>query len=214
MTPTTKAPTTFYTSDTHFGHKRIIDLCKRPFRGVDHMNEQMIERWNSVVAPTDRVFHLGDVALGTLEQSLPLVGRLNGHKILVPGNHDRIFSGMRERDQRRFRVRYRDVFQQIWPEQNTVEIGGISVNMSHFPYDGDSHGENRWVDKRMKDDGKVIVHGHVHEEFVVRGRQINVGVDAWDFMPVHEDQLAIWIREALDNPTKEVTTVGTPSTLE
>lgn len=41
---------TFFTSDTHFGHANIINLCKRPFRDVNHMNDMLVENWN--VDPT------------------------------------------------------------------------------------------------------------------------------------------------------------------
>jgi calcineurin-like phosphoesterase family protein len=38
----------WFTSDTHFGHERIVSYCKRPFRDVDEMNEtgfaQIIEK--------------------------------------------------------------------------------------------------------------------------------------------------------------------------
>jgi hypothetical protein len=45
--------TAFFTSDHHFGHKRIIELAKRPFTSVDEMDEYMIVRWNDRVKPGD-----------------------------------------------------------------------------------------------------------------------------------------------------------------
>lgn len=62
-------------SDTHFNHANILKftdsrtgLPVRPgFESVDHMNEHMIERWNSVVKPGDIVYHLGDVVMGNKE---------------------------------------------------------------------------------------------------------------------------------------------------
>lgn len=48
---------TFFTSDTHFGHANIINLCKRPFRDVNHMNDMLVENWNNVVTDDDTVFH-------------------------------------------------------------------------------------------------------------------------------------------------------------
>ena len=52
----------FFTSDTHFAHKRIIELAKRPFTTVEEMDEVMIKRWNEVVTENDVVYHLGDAA--------------------------------------------------------------------------------------------------------------------------------------------------------
>jgi calcineurin-like phosphoesterase family protein len=77
--------TTWFTSDTHFGHARIIELALRPFASVEEMDETMIERWNEIVAPGDTVHHLGDFAFADHNIYLP---RLKGHKHLIIGNHD------------------------------------------------------------------------------------------------------------------------------
>jgi calcineurin-like phosphoesterase family protein len=200
--------TRYYTSDTHFGHVNIIELCERPFADVDEMNAAMIERWNSVVRPRDMVIHFGDVAMGKIADSLPLVGQLNGRKVLIPGNHDRIFSRMTQKQRDRFLPEYAKVFDIILEEQSQLRVGDEWVNACHFPYVGDSHGEDRYADMRPEDDGNVIVHGHVHEEWVQNGRQINVGVDVWDFMPVHEDQLEVLVREARLYPDRFVAKSG------
>ncbi|AZU97283.1 phosphoesterase [Streptomyces phage Gilson] len=185
---------TFFTSDTHFGHERIISLCERPFDSVDEMNETMIERWNETVKQSDTVYHLGDVALGKIAESLPLVGRLNGYKILVPGNHDRIFSGEKEKQRLRFGPEYDKVFQYTLPESFRTSLGGFDVMLSHFPYVGDSHGADRHADKRPKDEGLPIIHGHVHDEWAENGRMFNAGVDVRDFRPVHEDVVVDWLK--------------------
>ncbi len=185
--------TTWFTSDTHFGHARIIELCNRPFKDVNHMNEIMIERWNNVVMPDDVVYHMGDVALGKIDESLPLVGRLSGYKILVPGNHDRIFSGESEKKRERFLPEYSKVFDLIMPETFSKWVNDLHVAMSHFPYRGDSQENDRHVDKRPVDHGLPLIHGHIHEKRRIEGRMFNVGVDVNDFRPVHEDTIREWI---------------------
>lgn len=88
----------FVTSDTHFNHANILnfkDANGRPtreFSSVEEMNEHMIERWNSVVKPSDKVYHLGDVLFGMDKEGWMNRhwSRLMGQKRLVVGNHDNI----------------------------------------------------------------------------------------------------------------------------
>jgi calcineurin-like phosphoesterase family protein len=85
--------TLFVISDTHFGHANILTfrgqdgaLIRPGFSSVEEMDEFMVERWNSVVRPSDHVYHLGDVTMKA--PGLGIVKRLNGKKRLVRGNHD------------------------------------------------------------------------------------------------------------------------------
>ena len=50
----------WFTSDTHFGHENIIKYCKRPFKSLEHMNMEIIRRWNERVQPDDMVIFAGD----------------------------------------------------------------------------------------------------------------------------------------------------------
>lgn len=56
-------------------------------------------------------------------------------------------------------------------------------------YQGDSHDDRRFVGQRPADAGLVLLHGHVHERWKVNGRQVNVGVDVWDYRPVSDAQI-------------------------
>lgn len=78
----------YIVSDTHFFHRNIIEYCDRPYDNIEIMNEDIVNKWNSIVKEDDIVFHLGDVGFGLVEQLQPIVHRLNGHKILLRGNHD------------------------------------------------------------------------------------------------------------------------------
>lgn len=186
----------WFTSDTHFGHRRIIELSNRPFKDITHMNEMIVRNWNKVVDHEDTVFHLGDVALGPIHDSLSYIRRLNGTKILVLGNHDRPFM-VKEKGQEKV-----DEWTQVYRDNGFAEVAqhwaifadGVAAHMSHFPYDGDSHDGDRFEDERLPDDGMILIHGHTHKDEVVsrskKGTlQIHVGVDAWDFRPVSLSQI-------------------------
>ena len=81
--------TTFFISDTHFGHGGALGLYRRPFSSVAAMNEGMVERWNETVGPDDVVWHLGDFAIRQKPEVVAeILARLHGHKHLLTGNND------------------------------------------------------------------------------------------------------------------------------
>ncbi len=197
--------TTWFTSDTHFGHENIIKYCDRPFGSVDEMNKTIIRNWNSYVAPEDIVYHLGDVALGQITDSLNCVSALNGHKILVLGNHDRPFmvmeKGENDLNVSKFKAwmeQYRSVFQEVrhWRDLTTVTLDNRNrqFRLSHFPYTGDHTPEDRHSSERPVDFGMPLIHGHTHKPDILTFSsqmtpQIHVGQDAWNYFPVAEEQI-------------------------
>ena len=82
----------FFTADTHFYDIDSIQHFNRPFSSVEEMNEKIVENWNASIKPTDFVYHLGDFArcqnAQDREKLTELLGRLNGQKFLIRGNHD------------------------------------------------------------------------------------------------------------------------------
>lgn len=183
----------FYTADTHFGHANIIKYCSRPFADTEEMDAALIERWNAVVQDTDDVFVLGDVILGNFKAGIEKVKQLKGNKFLIPGNHDRIFSGEGRKALPYFPV-YEEAGFHILSEYTTLPVGAHMVLASHFPYAGDSQDKDRYVDRRPVNEGEWLLHGHVHEKWKINasranGKMINVGVDVWGFKPVSEDEI-------------------------
>lgn len=61
----------------------------RPYSRCEEVDAIMIQNWNKVVQSGDKVYHLGDVCFDnkTLHSVMP---RLNGTKVLIRGNHDRL----------------------------------------------------------------------------------------------------------------------------
>ena len=160
----------FVISDTHFGHANILnfkgldDKPLRVFDDVHHMDEFMIEKWNSIVTPQDHVYHLGDVIVKGKDCG-KLLKRLNGHKRLVLGNHD--FPKMSE---------YTPYFEKIYGSRLLDQL-----LMTHIPVHPLSL-------------GKAIanIHGHVHSNVPDDhfGKQyINVSVEVVDYTPVALEDL-------------------------
>ena len=180
--------TRYFTADLHLGHANIIRYSGRPFRDAEHMNRALIDNWNDTVGPDDEVWILGDLALGRLDDALTLVASLRGSKTLLCGNHDRCWDGRPDAAKWRPRYEAAGIDSVV---QGTIEtiIGGASVACSHFSYEGDQYDRGRFDRFRPVDKGGVLLHGHVHEQWRQKGRQINVGVDVWDYRPVDEARL-------------------------
>ncbi|MHB1773193.1 MAG: hydrolase [Acidimicrobiales bacterium] len=181
---------TYFTSDHHFGHTNIIAYCGRPFHNVGEMNAAMIVNWNSTVGPADTVHHLGDLVMGHQEDSLSLVGLLNGHIVLHAGNHDGCWHGHGKKGLR-LEQDYLDAgIEEIRQGPEHMIVGGREVLVCHFPYRDIGRGAERYETFRPVDEDLWLLHGHVHERWQRRDRMINVGVDVWDFTPVAEETLA------------------------
>lgn len=130
---------TWVIADPHFGHALMTKL--RPWDTIEEHDEALIANWNSVVGESDRVYVLGDVAMN--RRCLPTIGRCNGKKVLIKGNHD-IF---KLKD-------YLPWFDDIRAYVVKPKHGLI---MSHIPIHPQSL--ERW---------KLNVHGHLHEYIITK----------------------------------------------
>lgn len=190
----------YLTSDNHFWHANVIKYCNRPYSSVEEMNEKLIYNWNSVVKPEDTIYCLGDFSFAGRSVEL-YSGRLNGSKILIPGNHDPIhpynnhFKKAVKRGQADYWKKFYEShgWQVLCEIGETLDIPGVGVvNMCHMPYDTT---DPRYQDYLSLNDGKWLLCGHVHEHWKVKDRMINVGVDVWNYTPVHIEEIAKIILE-------------------
>lgn len=172
----------YFTSDTHFGHVRIIELSKRPFKDVDHMNEVLIQNWNSVVKPEDTIVHIGDFGMGPKIKHPEYMARLNGRKILIRGNHD-------QSPEKMLALGFAEVYLKLY-----MEIDGFKVYLSHIPIGND---RPETPDRYYPPEFVVApdqpydywLCGHVHNTWARVGNVINVGVDVRGFKPVSFQEL-------------------------
>lgn len=162
----------FFTSDTHFGHTNIIRYCNRPFTSVEEMDDELVRRWNSVVARHDVVHHLGDFAFSRPERVRSLVTRLNGRIRLVVGNHDR----------RMGTGKIASLGFETVKDYDEVDIAGTKVVLCHYPFETWNKGHR----------GSWHLHGHCHGTLVTSRdiRRLDVGVDTHDYTPYSEDEVA------------------------
>lgn len=184
----------FFTSDNHFDHNNIIQFCDRPFEDITHMRYELIRNWNRTVGRDDTVYVLGDFAMGRITDSLPIASMLNGHKRLILGNHDRPFPT--NKNTARWFNEYARYFEDI-RINDTLEVNGMTLELNHFPYQGDSHDNDRFDAFRPVDRGNWLLHGHTHSTRRHYGdRMAHVGCDAWEYRPASLDEIMQVIKEA------------------
>lgn len=186
----------WYTSDPHYFHNNVIRYCDRPHKDMIHMNEDMIAKWNSVVKPDDTICCLGDFSLAARAVEV-ITPRLNGIKYLIPGNHDFCHPYHKKSRKTDNAAKWLEFYTRhgwnVLPIFYEMEIPGIAnVNMCHIPYDNN---DPRYDKFRPKDDGRWLIHGHVHERWKINKKQINVGVDVFGFTPVHIEEIKKIISE-------------------
>jgi calcineurin-like phosphoesterase family protein len=179
----------FYTSDHHFGHRLVAGL--RGFETVAHHDEFLIAEWEKRVHKEDHVWVLGDLCVSNPNAALEIVDSLPGVKHLISGNHDAVHP--MHRNAHKWQRRYLEVFESVQPFARR-RISGLDVLLSHFPYERD-RGAARYTQYRLPDNGAWLLHGHTHgtERLVLdengTGREIHVGLDAWDFAPVPQSTI-------------------------
>lgn len=187
---------TFFTSDTHYYHHNVISYSSREFLNVEEMNREMIRRWNEVVGPRDRVYHVGDFAFANKEKAKDILSKLNGYIILIKGNHDGSPTRMKE-------IGFKEVYDHL-----EIEIAGKKVLLCHYPYrpSEEELATNTYklknVDSRPIDNSEILLHGHVHNLWKFKrgpngGMMINVSVENWNYTPVSLETIEQIIK---DNP--------------
>ena len=169
--PINKTKDIWLISDTHFFHHNIIRYSGRPFSSVEGMNEHMIDKWNSVVKPGDKVYHLGDVWMGPSDHDKRawLWSRLRGKKRLIVGNHDDIpylSSG--------------NFFEKVYMWRVFTEH---NLLLTHVPIHESS------IQERIVVNGGVNVHGHTHEKGSPKGPYKSVCVEMINYTPVHIEEV-------------------------
>lgn len=188
----------FAVSDLHLGHSKILEFTDRktgerirPFTTLDEMHDLIIKNWNSVVKPTDKVYIVGDLAVGDkTEQAEDILCQLNGTKEIILGNHDKfsfiLFNKFRYEDH--FRTVHGALMERFYIRTEHTEKS-VEVCFTHIPIHPSSLGDR--ID--------FNIHGHLHSAHVTRpyfvseimewadiadDRYINVSLEALNFTPV------------------------------
>lgn len=142
----------YFISDTHFGHSNIIKYCDRPYKTVEEMNIDIIQKWNSIVGKDDTVWHVGDFAFfrkNETDKIKKIITKLNGNINLLLGNHDRHISSDIQF--------WLDLgFKKVW---NSPFLFMNDYILSHEPI-VTKNGVDLTYHPKLKN-----IHGHIHNSF-------------------------------------------------
>ena len=180
----------FFTSDHHFGHDAVIEMCNRPWKTGNQMDKALVKLHNEIVKPEDEVYFIGDLSMkapmhkGHIEQC---VSKMNGRKILILGNHDRL--------------KPFDYIEMGFESVHTslildLDMVGIKLILNHDPAAG--------VLLDYKKD--FLIHGHLHNTHVIDINCINVSVDVWNYKPVNVWEIIGLIEGGVNRNEQDVRT--------
>jgi calcineurin-like phosphoesterase family protein len=152
--------TIWFSSDPHFQHKNILKFQpERPWKTVEEMDEGIIELYNKFVKPEDTLYLLGDLGFAPPTVLGPLLGRINGTKRHIRGNHDRSHAMIN------CNFEWTRDYYELREEVNGVREHLV---LCHYPM-------RAW---NKAHHGSWNIHGHCHGSLPPNGKQIDVGIDA------------------------------------
>jgi len=197
----------YFIADTHFFHGNIIKYTNRPVlneeeqlklgsgerfkvseQSINRMNDLLIDRINSVVDSSDRLYHVGDFLYGIYdpkqiyEKAVEILRKINCEEIhLIRGNHDHpviepLFASVKE--------------------QHTLKINNEFLHMNHWAM-------AIWPESNK---GSFHIYGHSHaaaekwlDECMPNRSSMDVGVDNLikvfgSYTPVTFKQIKTFIR--------------------
>ena len=159
---------TFFTSDTHLGAKRTLELSQRPFKDVNDMDMQIVSNWNKKITMNDIVYHLGDFGDS---KYLSLLNYKELH--ILEGNYERDMKSPLILPPDRNIIYHKKPF--------TIKLSnGTEVLLMHEP-------ANIVKDLDVKKKNLFCFYGHAHRANYKKNG-INVGIDSYlDFAPLSED---------------------------
>lgn len=172
------------TADLHFGHKVVAKI--RGFDDVVEHDAFIVERFNKVLPKDGTLWVLGDAAMSI--RLLEPLKQLRGRKILVAGNHDHVWHRRSKPKYVRRALKripqYLEYFDEVYSSGSVVKkIYGEKVVLSHLPVKMEFKGD-RFKERRPLPGSLPVLSGHVHSHWRTDGRQLNVGVDVNDFLPL------------------------------
>lgn len=174
----------YFTSDWHINEDRIglngkPNLFYRNFDSIEEQNNTIVEAAlssKSSITKEDEFYHLGDVVYKWDKEVEAILSYL---KEVIPCKWTLILGNYDEGKVQQLKEYFDEIV-----HSKTIILGSKEYNLNHYPV--------KCRDKQFS------LTGHIHGLWKVQKNMINVGVDAWSFRFVDEDQIE-FIRNACEN---------------
>jgi calcineurin-like phosphoesterase family protein len=169
----------YFTSDQHFFDSGIMDYCDRPYKSVEEMNDDIIQRFIAKTADGGEVYIIGDI-FGSRQPPAPFESCVRVMKRLgiderpfhlVRGNHDNM------RTDEYLKAGFKSV-----KNIDSIDIGGLRFMLTHDPC-------------MIQPAGTLAICGHIHTLFSENWQPlrntftVNVSVEVRNYEPVSEDEI-------------------------
>ena len=173
----------YFTSDTHFGQQRTLELSRRPFTCIEEMDRTMMANWNSIVGKDDIVIHLGDFG------NYDMVKQLNGNIYLILGNYER-------KDIKEGKITLGKLH-----ELGFKAISKPEVNRLYAKFTDSECNKDLYVammhEPEHYDKSYFNLFGHIHGRQMCKRFGLDVGVDCHHFRPISIHDV-LFYKEAIE----------------
>lgn len=172
---------TWFTSDYHLNHFRIIMYDDRPFSSIEEMNNTLMRNAHDAISKNDTVYYLGDLAFMTKsEQIREYMDRVcsKGRWYFLRGNHD---------NKKNVEVIKDYAYDNAVHDILEVSINGQFIVLCHYPL----------LSWNKSVHGSWHIHGHNHRicDFKDGAKRMNVAVNLNNYFPVSFDTVREYMKE-------------------
>ena len=144
---------------------------------IDKHDKELIKRWNETVSNKDLVYILGDLSFRTGLETNEILKQLNGHKVLIKGNHENIWMD-KDTDL--------SLFEEI-VDYKEFDYQKHKFVLCHFPIQN----------YNKMDKGAIHLFGHIHSsslQYPIKNA-FNVGVDVNNYKPVNIEKYLLSFKD-------------------
>lgn len=168
------------TGDDHFSHMNkvggIIKFCNRPYPNIREHDEGLMDNWNERVKVRDTVIIDGDISYASVSKTKHILRRLNGNKIMVTGDHDKVVWQCRE------------CFKEI-TQYKTITVDKKFIVIFHWCI-------RAWQRSHYN---SYHAYAHSHGKLPPIGKSWDIGVDNNNYCPLNIDEFLSIMNSRPDN---------------